>query len=165
MKEKREFSEYAKSSLIRISKFAHILLNVFLQAVCLYYYNTELNGSDVGSRRFMLFVALYAVMLCFSLRTYSAYSFGMSRVTMLVYSQSLSVLIAGAAFYVVFVIANSTVFTPLPLIVLLAVQFLCNMACTVLINKLYLALNKPKKATVFYTGQAELIAGFLTPSV
>ena len=157
MREKEEFSEYAKSSLIRISKFAHILLNVFLQAVCLYYYNTEHNNYDVGARRFMLFVVLYAVVLCFSLRTYRAYSFGMSRVTMLVYSQSLSVLIADVAFYVVFVIANSTVFTPLPLVVLLAVQFLGNMVCTVLINKLYFRLNKPRKATVFYRGQAELI--------
>lgn len=156
MKEKGEFSEYAKSSLIRISKFAHILLNVLLQAVCLYYYNTEHNNNDVGSRRFMLFVALYTAVLCFSLRTYRAYSFGMSRVTMLVYSQSLSVLIADAVFYIVFVIANSTVFTPLPLFVLLIVQFLGNIACTVLINKLYFRLNKPRKATVFYNGQAEL---------
>ena len=130
---------------------------MLLQAVCLFYYNSELNNSDVGARRFTLFVMLYTAVLCFSLRTYRAYSFGMSRVTMLVYSQTLSVLIAGAVFYIVFVIANSTVFTLVPLLILLVVQFLCNIACTVLINKLYFSLNKPRKATVFFTGQAELL--------
>lgn len=146
-------TDYTKSSVIRICKFIHILLTVFMYMCCLYHYNSVHNHMAVGNTRFMIFVALYAAVLCFSLRTYKAYDFGLSDGAMLVYSQSLADLIAGGVFYVVFVIANSTLFTPLPLMVLLGAQVLLNCVWSFLINRLYFKINKPKKTALIYSSE------------
>lgn len=152
-KKKSKNNDYAKSAIIRICKFVHIVLTILMYAYCLHYYNSEFNSMRVGSTRFMIFVALYAAVLCFSLRTYKSYDFGLTDGAMLVYSQSLSNLIAGVVFYVVFVIANSTLFTPIPLAALLAAQFLLNCVWSFLINRLYFKINKPKKAALIYSNE------------
>ncbi len=152
-KKKNKFNDYTKNAIIRICKFVHIILTVFMYMSCLHYYNSVHNHMAVGNTRFMIFVALYAAVLCFSLRTYKSYDFGLTGGLMLVYSQTLADLIAGGVFYVVFVIANSTLFTPLPLLVLLAVQFLLNCVWSFLINKLYFKINKPKKTLLIYSDE------------
>lgn len=101
-------------------------MTIITYTFCLYYYNVTYNHSGVGKTRFMIFVALYAAILCFSLRTLKSYDFGFASSPKLVYSQGLADIVAGGAFYIVFVIANSTVFTPLPLLMLIVVQFIIN---------------------------------------
>ncbi len=151
-----KMNEYTKTSIIRVCKFVHIFFSVLLYAVCLEFYNSEYNDCGVGKTRFMIFVVLYTVVLGFCLRTYKAYAFGMTRLAMLIYSQTLSVLVAGGVSYVVFVIANSALFTLLPLVVLLVTQFALNVFCSWTMNKLYFAFNRTKKSIVFYRGKAEL---------
>lgn len=150
MKEKKISSSNSKSALIRICKFIHILLTIAVNSACLYYYNVTYNHRGVGDTRFVLFVLLYTGVLLFSLRTYKSYDFGFTESSMLVYSQTLADLIAGGVFYVVFVIANSKLFTPIPLIVMLAVQVVVNAVWSFAINKLYFKLNPPKKTALVY---------------
>ncbi len=156
-KNKKGITVYAKNSIIRVCKFIHMLLTVIMQAVCLHYYNAEYNDMGVGKRRFFILVILYALVLLFGLRTYKAYDFGLTGSGMLMYSQALADLVAGGIFYVVFVIATSNIFTPIPLIVMLAAQILLNAVWSVSVNKLYFMINRPKKTVVFYKGKAELI--------
>ncbi len=156
MKRKDSINNYTKSSLIRVCKFAHIIMTILINAVCLYYYNETYNHRGVGSTRFMLFVLLYTGILLFSLRTYKSYDFGLTESSMLIYSQTLADIIAGGVFYVVFVIANSTLFTPVPLIVMLACQVLLNTVWSIAINKLYFKINKPKKTALIYTDENSL---------
>lgn len=139
-----------KGSFIRICKFIHIVLTILIHSACLYYYNINHNHNNVGHRRFMLFILLYTAVLLFSLRTYKSYDFGFTSNYMLVYSQTLADIIAGGLFYVVFVIANSKVFTPVPLIVMFLAQLLLNIVWSFLINKLYFKLNKPKRTALIY---------------
>ena len=150
-------SNFMKSAVIRICKFAHILLTIAMYTFCLFYYNGVHNGHDMGLTRMNVFVALYTVILCFTLRTYKSYNFGNTSTAMLIYSQTLSVLVSGGVFYVVLVIANSKLFTPVPLMLLLVAQIVLNSVWSFLGNKLYFSLNKPKKAVVFYKGKAELL--------
>ncbi len=153
----KKMKSYTKSSILRIAKFVHIIITIAMSAVCLYYYNTSYNHSAVGQRRFLLFLVLYAVALCFSLRTYRSYDLGFSKGYLLIFSQSLSDLIAGVISYVVFVIANSKVFTPLPLIILILAQFVFNCFWTFAARLLYISLNEPKKSVVFYSGKMALL--------
>ena len=157
MKKKKEYSDYSKSKALRICKFVHILITIISYSVCLFYYNVQYNHRGVGNTRFMIFVVLYAAILCFSLRTYKSYDFGLEGVYKLVYSQTLADIIAGGAFYIVFVIANSTVFTPLPLIMLLVVQFAINILWSIAVNKAYFKFNKPKKTALIYNDEEELL--------
>lgn len=147
MKKKRN---YNKKSLLRICKFIHILITIFIQAACLYYYNDVHNHHAVGDTRFILFVLLYTGILLFTLRTYKSYDFGFTESSMLAYSQTLADLIAGGAFYIVFVIANSKLFTPVPLIMMLCIQIVINAVWSFAINKLYFKLNPPKKTVLIY---------------
>lgn len=150
MKEKKAASIYTKSAMIRICKFMHIIFTIFIHSACLYYYNANYNQNGVGHRRFVLFILLYTGVLLFSLRTYKSYDFGLTSASRLVYSQTLADIIAGGLFYIVFVIANSKVFTPVPLIVMFIGQVLLNIVWSFLISKFYFKLNKPKKTALIY---------------
>lgn len=157
MKDKKIHNDYSKNMILRICKFIHIIFTILPYIFCLDYYNATYNQNGVGNTRFMIFVALYAAILCFSLRTYKSYDFGFSSSSKLVYSQFLADIIAGGAFYIVFVIANSTVFTPLPLIVLLAVQLVINIVWSVAVNRAYFRFIKPKKTALIYNDESELL--------
>lgn len=157
MKNKKNYNDYSKSIALRICKFAHIAMTIISYAVCLYYYNETYNQRGVGNTRFMIFVFLYAVILCFSLRTYKSYDFGFTSSAKLVYSQTLADVFAGGVFYIMFVVANSTVFTPLPLIMLLVVQLLINIVWSIAVNKSYFKFNKPKKTALIYNDEDELL--------
>ena len=150
MKENKAESNYKKSALIRMCKFVHILLTILVHSACLYYYNANYNQHGVGRTRFVLFILLYTGILLFSLRTYKSYEFGFTESSMLAYSQTLADIIAGGVFYVVFVIANSKLFTPVPLAVMLAVQILINFIWSFLINKVYFRTYPPKKTALIY---------------
>ncbi len=154
---RKRFNRFTKNAIIRIGKFMHILATILIYAGCLDYYNRFYNQSGVGSTRFMLFVVLYTVVLCFTLRTYKAYDLGFNNSSMLIYSQTLAVLVAGVVFYIVFVIANSTLFTPIPLLVMLVLQVIVNCIWSVVGNKLYFRFNRPKKAIVLYGKKASLV--------
>ncbi len=157
MKNRKKYNDYSKSIALRICKFVHIIMTILTYSVCLYYYNVQYNERGVGSRRFVIFVVLYAAILCFSLRTYKSYDFGLASVSKLVYSQTLADIIAGGAFYIVFVIANSTVFTPLPLIMLLVVQFVINIIWSLAVNRAYFKFNTPKRTALIYEKEDELL--------
>ncbi len=156
-KNKKTYDDYSKSNALRICKFAHIVMTIVTYVYCLNYYNANYNSNGVGRTRFMIFVALYAAILCFSLRTFKSYDFGFASNSKLVYSQGLADAMAGGAFYIVFVIANSKVFTPLPLIMLIAVQFIINIVWSVAVNKAYFKFNKPKKTALIYNDEEELL--------
>ncbi len=156
-KNKKTFDDYSKSIALRICKFAHIVMTIFVYTGCLYHYNVKYNSFGVGRTRFMIFVALYAAVLCFALRTFKSYDFGFASSPKLVYSQGLADVVAGGVFYIVFVIANSTVFTPLPLIMLLFVQLVINVVWSIAVNKSYFKFNKPKKTALIYNDEEELL--------
>lgn len=153
--EKRENS-YTKSILIRMCKFTHIFLTVLINASCLYFYNVEYNQRGVYYRRFILFILLYTIVLFFGMRTYKAYNFGLTGNMNLILSQTLADIIAGGAFYVVFTIANSKIFTPVPLILMLIAQLLFNIVWSVLTNKFYFRLYPPKKTVLIYNKESVL---------
>ena len=148
---------YKKNALIRVCKFIHIVLTIAMNAACLFFYNVQYNQRGVGHTRFVLFILLYTGILLFSLRTYKSYDFGLTASTMLIYSQTLADVIAGVVFYVVFVIANSKLFTPIPLIVMLVCQLILNAVWSVAINKLYFKINEPKKTALVYSNEEDLL--------
>lgn len=148
---------FANTTIIRACKFVHMLMTIGVFAVCLDFYNTRYNDYGVGDRRFFIFVCLYTALLFFSLRTYKAYGFGMTKSSILIYSQTLSVLVTDVAFYVVFVVANSKVFNPLPLMLFFAAQMCINCIWTLIANRIYFKLNKPKKTMILYNKESELL--------
>ena len=152
----KKSNTFISSSIIRGCKFVHLFITIVLFGTCLHFYNSVYNQHGVGHTRFMIFVVLYTLVLGFSLRTYKAYDFGLTGSGMLTYSQVLADLVSGGVFYVVFVIANSKLFTPLPLLVLILAQLVVNCVWSIIVNRLYYRLNAPKKTVVFYSDETQL---------
>lgn len=150
-------NRFANTSIIRICKFVHMLLTIAVFWFCLDFYNSRYNSYDVGQTRFLIFVGLYVIALLFSLRTYRAYDFGMTSSGLLIYSQTLADLVADVCFYVIFVVANSKVFNPLPLAGFFFIQVLINVAWSLVVNRVYFRLNAPRKTVVFYCNESELV--------
>ena len=145
------------TAFIRACKLFHMLVTISIFSVCLDFYNSRYNDYGVGDRRFFIFVCLYTAVLWFSLRTYKAYDFGMTKSSMLIYSQTLAGLVTNVAFYIVFVVANSKIFNPLPLLCFFMAQVLVNSVWTLIVNRMYFRLNKPKKTVVLYCKESALI--------
>lgn len=148
---------FAYTTIIRSCKLLHMLLTIGIFAVCLDFYNTTYNDYAVGDTRFMIFVGLYTVLLWFCLRIYKAYDFGLTECGILIYSQALSIFITNVAFYVVFVVANSEVFNPLPLAGFFILQSVASCFWTLIVNRIYFGLNEPKKTVILYREKSELI--------
>lgn len=148
---------FAYITIIRLCKLGHLIMTISIFAVCLDFYNSRYNDYGVGDTRFMIFVGLYTVLLCFCLRIYKAYDFGLTNCGILIYSQTLSIFITNIAFYIVFVVANSEVFNPLPLAVFFILQSAASCLWTLIVNRIYFRLNEPKKTVILYREEAELI--------
>lgn len=155
--DKKKPNKIADATIIRFCKLVHLLLNIVVFWFCLDFYNSAYNDHGVGQTRFLIFVGLYTLVLWFSLRTYKAYDFGMTSSGMLIYSQTLAGLVTNVAFYVVFVVANSKVFNPLPLVGFFLIQAIINCIWSVIVNRIYYKLNAPKKTVIFYCEEVELI--------
>lgn len=154
---KKQPNNFTDTTIIRFCKLVHMLLTIVVFWFCLDFYNSVYNQHGVGQTRFLIFVGLYTIVLWFSLRTYKAYDFGMTSSGMLIYSQTLADLVTNVAFYVVFVVANSKVFNPLPLAGFFLVQAAINCIWSIAVNRIYYRLNAPKKTIIFYNDEAELI--------
>ncbi len=153
---KKEMDEYTKASTIRVFKILHIFITIVMQVICLAYMNNTYNDRGVGHRRFFLVVFVYVISLLSSLRTYKSYDFGLISTGMLAYSQTLADIVANTVFYVIFVIANSTIFNPVPVLILTLVQLVYNILWSVSVNKLYTKIHKLRKTVVFYSGKDNL---------
>lgn len=156
-KKNNKNNRFAYTTIIRMFKLFHILMTIAVFFVCLEFYNSSYNQHGVGDKRFFIFVCLYTAVLCFCLRTYKAYDFGMTKSSILIYSQSLSLIATNVAFYIVFVVANSKVFNPLPLAGFFLAQVTLSCLWTFVVNRLYFRLNKPKKTVILYSKESDLV--------
>lgn len=143
--------EYINGSIIRVSKCLHYLLTLGLFAIYTWYVYPP-----VDKTQYIAAVIVYAVLVLFSLRTYSAYNIGLSRVHMLVYSQTLSTLLGAGVIYMLQLLDRVGLINPLPLLAMVAAQFLLNLLWSLGNNALYFRLNQPKRTVIVYREPVDL---------
>ena len=147
--------ESTKGMLVRSGKLIHYLATVILFAVCC----EALTASGIlpspTALHMEILTFLYAVILAFSLRAYSAYHVGFAQVGILVYSQTLATLVSDGMMYVLFLIDQFTFINPLPFFGLLAVQFLLNCGYSWAANRVYFRIHPPKKTVVIYRNEED----------
>ncbi len=140
-----------KRSVFRVSKCLHYLLTVGFFAAYAWFAH-----QPVDKTQYVASLLIYAVVFLFSLRTYSAYNIGLSRVHMLVYSQTLSNLLSGAIIYVLQLLDRVGFINPLPLLAMLAAQFMLNLLWCLGSNALYFHINPPKPTVIVYRDPIDL---------
>ncbi len=154
-------SEQKKNSIIRGYKLLHCILTIVLFAVAFnLFYGYKYDIVD-HTKRYWIVVAIYTVMYLFSRRTYNAYDVDLSRVGMLIYSQTISQIITcGIVYAILFIDFTGLVYpipilNPLPLIGLLVVQFAFNCAWSFSAKWLYSKMFSAKRTVIIYRNEAD----------
>lgn len=144
-----------KGLVLRCFKLLHILVLAMLFYLCWQgYYIPRLRlqlpayGLAMG--------LMYLVLLVLMARTYQAFAVGMVRVSQVVYSQCLAVLVTAAVTYVIVTVSDMRFVNPLPLMGTVLVQALWCVLWSILANKLYFAFRKPLPAVIVYSDRREL---------
>lgn len=145
-----------KNTVMRCLKGINLLVTALLFTLCWSaYYAPEL-----GRLKFTEYIIvvgfLYAVVIVLLYRIYNALMVGSYRISQLIYSQSLSVLISAAVAYLVVVVINLRFDSPLPLVILVGVQIIWSGIWSFIANRVYFRMNKPKKTVIVYCNDSEL---------
>ena len=145
-----------KNLVMRSLKGLNVLITAILFTICWSaYYAPEL-----GRLKFTEYIVvvglLYMVAITLLYRIYNALMVGSYRASLLLYSQSLAVVIAAAIAYLVVVVINLRFESPLPMLALVAIQIFWSCAWCFVANKLYFRIHKPKKTMIVYCEDSEL---------
>lgn len=149
----RKMQRYKKYLIMRLLKGIHFTVSVSMFALC---WGFAYRDNTASQNSWVLVVALYTVMLVGLLNTYRSYAVGSSRVSELVYSQTLSDVVTAGLMYVVACAALMKIINPLMLIALQVVQGLFNAGWSFMANRIYFMLHHPKKSVVIYRNEHDL---------
>lgn len=99
---------------------------------------------------------VYGALLILLSRIYLAYKVGLYRISELVYSQTLSSLIATGLSWLLASILLVKLLNPLPLLLAVVVQTGISAAWSLLANKVFFTIHKAKKTAVIYREESDL---------
>lgn len=148
--------ENLKRLLFRSGKAMHYVMTVLLFTVYCYFYIHPHVSDAPTALHCRTLIIIYALLYLFLLRTYSAYDVGLSRIRMLVYSQTLANVVSGGIIYALQIVNQLRFISPLPLFGLLAVQLVMNCAWSYIANTVYLRMTSPQKTALIYGKDTDL---------
>lgn len=142
-------TENHKRVINRMGKLLHMVVTILLFCGC---WKGFYQDRDTG----LLTLVAYCALVLFFMRTYGAYHIGLSRIRMLVYSQTLANGAAIGILYVIMLLERMELFFPGALLGLLGVQFVWNCVWSSLANTVYFRLYQPRKTLIVYETPADL---------
>lgn len=125
-----------------------LLLLTMTYGICWYaYYGDEIASPfyDLGNE---IMVALFAILYYFISHLYHGYRISISRISDLVYSQTLAVFFADAMMYVITVLINRHLINPIPLGLAFLVQFALIIGWCTFAHHWYFRKFPPKKTVI-----------------
>ena len=144
------------STKMRILKIVHIGVTWAMFFVCWTIFYKK-DGTALHARFDFLMSVIYALIIFILGRVYHMYEIGFSKVSELVYAQSLSTTISLGIIVVAHIFAFLWYPDPIfPLLVLYVIQIGFNTLWTYIANKIYFASNPPKKTIVLYRNEEDL---------
>lgn len=142
------------TSTIKLLNTGHFLLTVV--SFLLVFMNTiEIGRSE--ARYYLYVAALYGVLLYLLDRTYNAYLVGFMSAGDMAYSQSLSCTLSIIGIYAATVLAWTRFYNPIPFLLLLLGQVICNILWSHLITRIYFRMIPPQKTAVLYRTHEDLM--------
>lgn len=126
-----------------------------LSVLCLHFFYLP-EGIFAAGWSEWLIVFAYTALLLMLYVTYGVFDVGISKVSELVYSQSLSNVLGACALYVLLAILTGALASPLPLLGLILVQTIWSIMYNRFGNILYFRRHQPQKALVVYRNQRDL---------
>lgn len=151
-------TSFKKKQLMRAVKILFILVVTALFAVCWKCWYSDILRV-LPEREIAYAVAasfLYLVITVLLGRIYAIFAVGTSRVSQLLYSQGLTLLVVDVIAYAFMSALHLGLINPLPLIAMFFAQFLWCILWSLAANKIYFKINKPRRTVVIYNNKAEL---------
>ncbi len=146
--------ETVKRAVFRCSKVLHLCLTVALFALCYQIFADR--AEDTAVLRQETILIIYGMVALFTLRSYNAYNVGLSRIRMLVYSQSLANLLCAGITYLLLSVNSLRLISPVPLLALVVVQLVLNGLWSFLVNFIYFRMFKPRRTVIIYSDEDAL---------
>ena len=147
-------AEDKQTSTIKLLNTGHFLLTIF-SFLLVFSGTIQLGQSE--SRYYLYVTALYGVLLYLLDRTYNAYLVGFMSAGDMAYSQSLSCTLSILGIYAATALAWTRFYDPVPFLLLLAGQVLCNILWSRLITRIYFKLIPPRRTAVLYGTREDLL--------
>ena len=145
-----------KSLMMRGVMLLHYMVMVALFAVCWWLFYSHVTAESVFEAMDISVYAFYAVSLLMLSRIDSAYRVGLLHVGDLLYGQTLANLISLGLTYLLACVLARKLINPLAGFGCAAVQALFSAGWTILANRLYFSLHKPKRTVVIYRNESDL---------
>lgn len=143
-------SKVIHRAVLRLAVLINIVALACPFVMCWFFYYAERIRNPFYMKGNWLVIALFLVLYVAFSRTYDAFLISYNRISEMVYSQSLALLISDAILYVVITLLSGRMVNPLPGFACLAAQVLLSAVWSVMVQKWYFAVNKPKKTAVVY---------------
>lgn len=154
------YSPFQRAVIMRGMKLFSVVVTVLLFAAFWTTLYPENNANRFGAD-FIAFTelatkVLYGILIIELGRIYRAYEAGISRISEIVYSQTLANFIGGAIIYILTCLTRQDVMNPLPLLVLVLAQGIWSVVWSSVTNKLYFQLYPPQKTVIICKQAADL---------
>jgi len=142
--------------IMRLLKAASLLGNTALFMLYFYISSPALQEIDKHLTPYILFTAIFLIILIWLVRVYNSFEIGGRRVYELIYSLTLSSVVASGIMYIVQAAFLHKIPNLLMLLGLFAIQLVWNAIWVLIANKVYFKLYKAKKTMVIYRSENDL---------
>ena len=139
---------------IKLLNIGHYLVTV-LSFLLVFAYTIQLGPRE--SRYYFYVTAFYGILLYLLDRTYNAYLVGFMSAGDMAYSQSLSCTLSITGIYAATALAWTRFYNPVPFLLLLLGQVICNIIWSKLITWTYFKMIPPQKTAVLYRTHGDLL--------
>ena len=149
-------SKVKKTLKMHAMKIGYVIAIVAMFVLCWDMAYAELVHDAVKMNLQLLFFVVYAATAIVLGRVYHAYDAGRYRVSEVIYSQALSLLLSGGFTWLLMAIACMTIPAVFPMVALFVVQMIFGALWSLTANRLYFSMYKPKKTAIVYRRDSDL---------
>jgi len=149
--------QYGNSVRFRMLKWLQPLIMTLLMAANWQFFHTSDHSSSDGFVLNLLILAAYLIALYGLNKTYHALAVGLVRISEMLYSQTLGALICNAVLYFSSCVYCHSLLPVVPMIILIAVQFVFCVLWSITANKIYFRLFPPPKTAIVHETEADLM--------
>lgn len=142
--------------IMRLFKVVSVLGNTVLFMLYFYISSPALREVNKHLTPYILFAVIFLIILIWLVRLYNSFEIGGRRVYELIYSMTLSSVMASGIMYIVQTAFLHKIPNFLMLLGLFAVQLIWNTVWILAANKIYFKLYKAKKTIVIYRSESDL---------
>lgn len=138
---------FAYRAAVRLVKLVNVAL---MTLACLYCWQSGYASSPVMPTTGVLIGLMFVILYMTYARIYDSFLLSLVRITELIYSQCLALLMTNGVMYVVFCLMARKIVTPVPMVLLSICQFILSAVWSLAAHKWYFRVFPAKRTAIIY---------------